>query len=242
MALPIAPGSTPPWPGSITTMRFAGGGDGFGAGGRTTTMAFWGRSGAAAATAPFTATIDRQLDQVGDHAMAAPRIGRQLEYAVDLERLRMSRTIRDTPGSAPEAEALDQSDRLGRIVAERPVDLRQIDRQPRRLAERDMVVVDLIAEIDHHAGDVAVTGDPNVFDARIRGDRLARRQVARAPSTATAAPIKESADWANNLAHGRRGLPGARLAEILAMHADAGVGSNLPCGYSDCRPRRIHYS
>ena len=33
-----------------------------------------------------------------------------------------------------------------------------------------------------------------------------------------------------------RGLPGARSAEILAMHADAGLGSNLPCGYSDCRP------
>ena len=110
--------------------------------------------------------------------MAAPRIGRQLEYAVDLERLR---DVQDDPGNPgtrpPETESLDQTDRLGRIVAERPVDLRQIDRQPGGLAERDVVVVDLIAEIDHDPGDVTVTGDPNVFDAWIRGYRVARSQV-----------------------------------------------------------------
>ena len=159
-------------------MRFSGGGDGFGAGGRPTTMAaLWGPVGPAGSDSAVDGAVDRQLDQIGDQAMAAPPVGRQLEYAVDLERLG---DVEDDPGHPgtrpPETEPLDQTDRLGGIVAKRPVDLRQVDRQPGRLAERDMVVVDLIAEVDHHAGDVAVTGDPDVLDSRIRGQRVARSQ------------------------------------------------------------------
>ena len=51
-----------------------------------------------------------------------------------------------------------------------------------------MMVVDLIARSITTRG-VAVTGDPNVFDTRIRGERLTLRQRL-AGQGATAAPIR----------------------------------------------------
>ena len=165
--------------------------------------------------------IDRHLDQVGHNAVTVRAARRQLEHAIDLERLRhVENDARHPRTGPPEAETLDQPDRFGCGGVDGPVDLGQIDREPRGLAEADVTIADRLAEIDHHAGGIAVLGEANVFDARLpgvgfthpgaadhRGQRNAHQQL---PPTRPAS------------CSGRNGLPGPRSTALLALHSAAG--------------------
>ena len=76
------------------------------------------------------------LNQVSHNAVTVRAARRQLEHAIDLERLRhVEDDARHAGAGLSEPEALDQADRFGRGGVDGPVDLGQIDRQPRWLAE-----------------------------------------------------------------------------------------------------------
>ena len=121
------------------------------------------------------------LDQVGHDAMAVAVARRQLEHLADLERLReVEHDPRHAGAEAAEPQPVDQADRA-RAVDPRhlPGDLRQVDREPRRLVEREMAEADPAVEVDHHPGAVAVSGDPDVpHRGRLRPRARARGQAA----------------------------------------------------------------
>jgi hypothetical protein len=147
---------------------------------------------------------------------------RQLEHAIDLERLRyVEDDARHAGAGLPEPKALDQPDRSGSIVADGPLDFRQIDCQPRGLAQADVPIADRLTEIDHHAGGLAVLGETNGVDAGFLGSGLAQDQ----PGEAHGGKRKRNQQLPSTRpasCSGRRSLPASRSTAILALHSAAG--------------------